>query len=61
MDAQNLNDIVYMNLSQVGEPDAEIVFDFEGVRIAADMSDQGFVGPEAMTLYGPSNQIIVWN
>lgn len=26
-----------------------------------DMSDYGFIGPEAVCLYGPNNLIVVWN
>jgi len=29
--------------------------------IQVDMSDTGYIGPEAMVLYGPNDSIIAWN
>jgi hypothetical protein len=29
--------------------------------IRTDMSDDGFLGPEALVLHGPDNLIVVWN
>jgi hypothetical protein len=38
-----------------------LLFDCEDVCLTVDVSDAGYVGPEAMVLSGPAGEIIVWN
>lgn len=34
---------------------------YSGETLRIDMSDDGFLGPEALVLHGPDNLIVVWN
>ena len=39
---------------------AQIGFN-NGLQLEVDLSDEGFIGPEAMVLHGPNDLIVVWS
>jgi len=60
-DESNLEDFKNQVLSNVDETDSEVIFHFGSKSIRVDMTDQGYTGPEALSLYGPNNLIAVWS
>jgi len=49
-------------LSKVDESEAEARLSFsDGHMVVVDLSDDGFLGPEAMVLSGPNAEFVVWN
>lgn len=44
------------------ERPTEIVLTLEAnVKLVIDLRDESYKGPEALSLYGPNNLIVVWN
>jgi len=44
------------------EQPTEVTIELEtNIELAIDLKDESFQGPEALSLYGPNNLIIVWN
>ena len=44
------------------ETDTEIILCLDkSVELIVDMSDNGYNGPEALSLYGPDNLFVVWD
>ena len=54
-----LEDLTVQGCEEVST-DIILYFD-KSVKLIIDMSDKGYNGPEALSLYGPDNLIVVWD
>lgn len=55
-----LNETRYLSKVSESEAEARLLFS-DGHAVVVDLSDEGFLGPEAMVLSGPNAEFIVWN
>jgi hypothetical protein len=57
----DLEKLMGLELVEVKESDSKIEFHFGKAELVIDMTKDGYNGPEALSLTGPDNLIVVWN
>ena len=53
--------LVGCELNRIENKESEITLWFNKKGVTVYLSDDAYTGPEAMSLYGPNNEIVVWN
>lgn len=58
----SINDLIGRRIVKTEECEDSISFIFEeNTRLTINLSDNAFIGPEALVLFGPDNLCVVWN
>ena len=60
--SQKIDSLNGVSINLITEENNNLQIHLESAAIiVVNLSDDGYIGPEAMSLYGPNNQVVVWN
>jgi hypothetical protein len=61
-DCTHIKQLIDRTILSVKMEGYSLVFELDGpIEIRVDVSDDGYIGPEAIVLNGPDNLSVVWN